>query len=86
MNMAQKIEEKIKGAVEIDSLEIINDSHKHQGHAGDDGSGETHFRVVIVSKAFAGLSRVAQQRMVMSAVKPLFDEELHAFSMKLSAP
>ena len=50
-------------------LEVINDSARHHGHAGDDGSGESHFTVVIESAAFAGQSRLARQ-VTLSRTKP----------------
>ena len=43
MGMAEKIETAIREVIEVSSLEVINESHKHAGHSGDDGSGETHF-------------------------------------------
>ena len=49
-------------------LEVINDSARHHGHAGDDGSGESHFTVVIESAAFSGKNRVERQRMVNRAL------------------
>ncbi len=68
------------------SLEIINDSGKHKGHAGDDGTGQTHFTVHITSAKFEGVNRLGCQRMVMTALKPCFDAGLHALSIKAKAP
>ena len=65
---------------------LINESHKHAGHAGDDGSGETHYRLQVVSKAFESQSRIQRQRAVMLVLKPAFDRGLHAISMALSTP
>jgi len=65
------------------SLEVINDSHKHKGHAGDDGTGQTHFTVKIVSDIFENQSRVDRQRTVMKLLKPCFDAGLHALSLQL---
>jgi len=84
--MGQKIEDHIRAVIEVTSFEAINDSHKHAGHAGDNGTGESHFRIKVASPAFDGMSRVQAHRLVMSAVKPLFDEGLHAFSMKIELP
>jgi BolA protein len=66
-------------------LEVINESHRHAGHAGDDGSGESHWHVVIASEAFAGRSRVARHRMVHAALGDLMGR-IHALSMDLSEP
>ena len=67
-------------------LAIINDSAKHHGHSGDDGSGESHFTVEIESAAFAGLTRVARHRMVNSALGDIPGERVHALALKTWAP
>lgn len=67
-------------------LEVINDSHHHAGHMGDDGSGETHFTVRIESSRFAGLNRVTRQRLVNEALADLLAGPIHALSIKASAP
>lgn len=67
-------------------LEVINDSARHHGHAGDDGSGESHFTVVIESAAFSGKSRVERQRMVNRALGDIPGERVHALAIKASAP
>ena len=67
-------------------LDVIDDSAKHAGHAGARPEGETHFKVIIVSDKFDGMSRVAMQRAVNAALKPEFDSGLHALQIKASAP
>ena len=67
-------------------LQVINDSAKHRGHAGDDGSGESHFTVVIESAAFAGQSRLARQRMVNAALGDIPDQRVHALAIRAFAP
>ncbi len=67
-------------------LEVINDSAKHHGHAGDDGSGESHFTVVIESQAFAGVSRLQRQRQVIAALGDIVGQRVHAVAIKASAP
>lgn len=67
-------------------LAVINDSAKHHGHAGDDGSGESHFTVEIESAAFAGVSRVMRQRMVNKALGDIPGERVHALAIKAKAP
>jgi BolA protein len=67
-------------------LEIINDSARHHGHAGDDGSGESHFTVVIEAAAFASLSRLARQRAVIAALGDIVGERVHAVAIKASVP
>jgi len=66
--IAQEISQLLTAAFAPERLEVINDSAKHHGHAGDDGSGESHFTVAIESAAFAGKSRLDRQRMVVRAL------------------
>ena len=66
-------------------LEVVDDSHKHAGHAGARPEGETHYTIKIVSTEFAGQSRVATQRAILSALKPEFETGLHALSIKASS-
>jgi BolA family transcriptional regulator, general stress-responsive regulator len=68
------------------SLVVINDSAKHSGHSGDDGSGESHFTVEIESAAFTGQSRVNRQRMVNKALGDLPGQRVHALAIKAKAP
>ena len=67
-------------------LDVINDSAQHSGHAGDDGSGESHFTVIVESEAFAGVSRLQRQRMVNAALGDIPGERVHALAIKASAP
>jgi len=67
-------------------LEVVNESHLHAGHMGDDGTGESHFRVDIESPAFAGLSRVARQRLVNQALAQLLATRIHALAIRARAP
>lgn len=67
-------------------LEIINDSAMHSGHAGDDGSGESHFTIVIEAAMFAEMSRLARQRAVISALGDIVGQRVHAVAIKASAP
>lgn len=67
-------------------LEIINDSASHAGHAGDDGSGESHFTIVIEAPVFEGMTRLARQRAVISALGDIVGDRVHAVAIKASAP
>jgi BolA protein len=67
-------------------LEVVNDSHHHAGHMGDDGTGESHFTVIVESPAFAGTSRVARQRAVNHALADLLSTRIHALAIKARAP
>ncbi len=68
------------------ALEIINDSAQHSGHAGDDGSGESHFTIVIEAAAFAEMSRLKRQRAVIAALGDIVGGRVHAVAIKASAP
>ena len=63
-------------------LEVVDDSHRHAGHAGDDGSGESHFRVVIRAAAFAPMSRLARHRAVHEALGDL-TSRIHALALDI---
>ena len=67
-------------------LEVINDSAKHHGHAGDDGSGESHFTVVIESAAFGCKNRLERQRMVNAALGDIPGDRVHALAIRAFAP
>ena len=67
-------------------LEVVNDSARHRGHAGDDGSGESHFTVDIEAPAFASMNRVQRQRAVNEALGDLIRERIHALSIRARAP
>jgi len=84
--VAQEIEKLLREALSPTRLDIINDSAHHAGHSGDDGSGESHFTVVIESAAFEGKNRLARQRMVLGALGDIPGNRVHAFAMKCFAP
>lgn len=66
------------------SLEIIDDSAKHAGHAGAREGG--HFRVVLVAEAFKGRSQLERHRLVYAAVAPLMGQGVHALSIIARTP
>jgi BolA protein len=82
----REMEELLQHAFIPIRLAVINDSASHHGHSGDDGSGESHFTVVIESAAFTGKSRVERQRMVNRALGDIPGERVHALAIKASAP
>jgi BolA protein len=84
--VADEITEILKTKFNPSRLEVINESHLHAGHAGDDGSGESHFRVVIKADAFTDASRVACHRMVYSALDSLLKERIHALALEIMKP
>ncbi|MBL8905234.1 MAG: BolA family transcriptional regulator [Rhizobiales bacterium] len=69
-----------------DKLEVIDESHLHEGHAGSHPSGESHFRVRIVASQFAGQGRVARHRMINSALAEDLATRVHALAIEAYAP
>lgn len=67
-------------------LAIINDSAKHRGHMGDDGSGESHFTIEIEAAAFASMNRLARQRAVIATLGDIVGQRVHAVAIKASVP
>ncbi|RCS22368.1 BolA family transcriptional regulator [Phyllobacterium salinisoli] len=88
------IEAKLRSAFAPEMLEVINESHLHAGHhhhGSDhhdafDGSGETHFRVRIVSSTFTGMDRVARHRAINAVLKDELESGVHALALEPSAP
>ena len=84
--VAAEITRRLETALSPSRLAVIDDSEKHRGHAGHDGSGESHFTVEIESPLFVGLNRVARQRAVNTALGDLMREKVHALAIKARAP
>lgn len=76
----------LERAFSPERLEIVDESHLHHGHAGWREGGETHYRVKIVSSAFAGKSRIDRHRMVNEALKEELAAGLHALAISPKAP
>jgi len=84
--LADIIAARLTAALAPTHLEVSNDSHLPAGHMGDDGTGESHFTVIVESPAFAGASRVARQRAVNHALADLLSTRIHALAIKARAP
>jgi BolA family transcriptional regulator, general stress-responsive regulator len=84
--LAHEIERLLDSAFAPTRLAVINDSARHSGHMGDDGSGESHFTVEIESAMFAGFSRLDRQRMVNAALGDIPGQRVHALAIKAKAP
>lgn len=84
--IASEITARLQNAFAPSRLVVTNDSAKHRGHLGDDGSGESHFTVEIEAAAFAGVSRLERQRMVNRALGDLPGDRVHALAIKATAP
>ncbi len=86
MGISKQIEQILHEAIQPESLEVINESHLHAGHAGDDGTGESHFRIVIVAERFDGMSRIARHRMINELLDEALPYRPHALSINARAP
>jgi BolA protein len=84
--IAPEIERRLRVALQPAHLVVTNDSARHRGHAGDDGSGESHFTVEVVAERFARMSRVERQRAVNSALADLLRDRIHALAIRATAP
>jgi len=84
MSLESKLREKLKN-IPATHLELVNESHLHEGHIPGHHT-ESHFRLVMVSEKFEGLSRVQRQRMIYDLFSAEFKEKLHALTMKLLTP
>ena len=86
MALEDQIREKLTRAFAPVALEVVNDSHRHAGHAGSPGTGESHFAVKVVSAAFAGKSRVERHRLVNAALAEELAGRIHALAIDAQAP
>ena len=86
MSLEQIISEKLSEAFKPLELKVENESHQHSGHAGDDGSGESHWRIHIIANAFTGKTRVERQRMINQTLAVELKNSIHALAMSVKAP
>lgn len=90
MTVAETMRHKLTARFAPSRLEIVDDSHHHVGHAGHPGGagqgGETHFSVTVVSAAFAGVGRVARQRLVYETLADELKGPVHALALTTLAP
>ncbi|MGQ4275046.1 BolA family protein [Terrihabitans sp. B22-R8] len=84
-DMRSRIEDKLIAAFAPTSLDVIDESHHHEGHSGSRPGGETHFRVRIASPAFAGKSRIEMHRAVNAALDAELRERVHALAIEAKA-
>ncbi|WP_102960934.1 BolA family protein [Mangrovicella endophytica] len=94
MSTKERIEDRLRTALAPEHLAVIDESHLHAGHhhadsghhAAFEGSGETHFRVRVVSAAFAGQSRIERHRSINALLKDELASGVHALAIEASAP
>lgn len=86
MPVKDDITKKLQDAFAPDQVEVVDESEQHRGHAGHRPGGQTHFRVYIVSKAFAGKSRLDRHRMINQALADDLAGGVHALAIHADAP
>lgn len=86
MRVSETITKKLQEAFTPDSVDVVDESHLHEGHAGHRPGGQTHFRVYIVSQAFAGKSRIDRHRMINTVLADDLAGGVHALAIHAAAP
>ena len=86
MSARDNIIHKLREAFAPESLDVADESHLHEGHAGHRPGGETHFRLYIVSQAFEGKSRIERHRMINAVLAAELADTVHALAIKAQAP
>ena len=86
MRTRDAIINKLREAFLPESLDVADESHLHEGHAGHQPGGETHFRVYIVSPAFEGKSRIERHRMINATLAGELAGSVHALAIHAKSP
>jgi BolA protein len=86
MRTQDLITRKLTAAFAPESLKVIDESHRHEGHAGHRPGGETHYRVYIVAEAFRGKTRLERHRMINNVLAEELAGGVHALALHASAP
>ena len=80
------ITQKLTDAFAPESLQVVDESHRHEGHAGHRPGGQTHFRVYIVSELFKGMTRVQRHRLINETLAGELAGGVHALAIHAAAP
>lgn len=86
MSVEAEIRERLMIALEPTRLDVANESELHAGHRSSPGTGESHYRVLVVSPKFAGQSRVQRHRLVNEALGDIVGGRVHALALHAFAP
>jgi len=86
MRVSETITSKLKQAFTPESIDVVDESHLHAGHAGHRPGGQSHFRIYIVSQAFAGKSRIDRHRMINAVLADDLAGGIHALAIHAAAP
>jgi BolA family transcriptional regulator, general stress-responsive regulator len=85
MPVIDEISERLQAAFAPERLEVVNESHRHRGHAGDDGSGESHFHVTIRAAPLSAMGRLERHRAVHAALGRDLVGRIHALGLTVEA-
>ena len=86
MSVEAAIREKLIQVLQPTRIDVVNELHLHAGHRTSPGTGESHFRVLVVSSAFAGKSRIDRHRMINDTLAAELKGKVHALAIKAYAP
>ena len=86
MSVSGRLREKLILGLRPTRLDVVNESERHAGHRGSPDTGDSHFRVLIISEAFAGKSRVERHRLVNELLKEELAGGVHALALATLAP
>jgi BolA protein len=81
--MKERIEKKIRENLVVNFLEVKNNSYLHRGHLSDDGSGESHFSIIIESEDLQKIAKVQAHRKINQLLKDEFVNGMHALEIKI---
>lgn len=84
--VADRIRRKLSAELVPEQLDIVDESHRHKGHAGHDARGESHFHVTVVAGRFEGMTRVARQRLIYGILAEEMAERVHALALTTLTP
>jgi BolA family transcriptional regulator, general stress-responsive regulator len=86
MSVTSQLQEKLMIGLRPTRLDVINESELHAGHRNTPGTGESHFRILVVSEAFSGKSRIERHRLVNDLLKDELAGSVHALALSTIAP
>lgn len=82
MPVKDEIDARLRAAFTVQLLDIENESHRHAGHSGDDGTGESHFRITLRAPELAAMGRVQRHRAVHAALGDI-NTRVHAIALDI---
>lgn len=86
MTMVDQITSKLQAELQPASLEVINESHLHAGHAGSPGTGESHFRIRVTAAEFTGQSRLKMHQRINKILEEELKTKIHALAIEAKSP